>query len=689
MKKLILLLLVSVAFAQQTPNIHLNIPALHTNGWDVLLNSNFTALDNYLSGQSTIPALVTNSLSLTGNGSTTGSWTVGGALNVPLLLPSANVCTDPSRNLTTSGCALGGTVTTLGDFPPLFTVINPTTTPSFQASAFAAHTFYGNNTGGSAVPGAQAIGTGDLPFTYTGNTALIPTVGTYSGATGALLCKDASGNITTTGCSTAGGGAIVGSPGGGVSQTVAQAVSTNLFVNRFEGDKYCDGFGSLQLCHDDLPATGGIMHLPPGTTNVCSLAISKPNVHMVGTGEESTVLACATASAPVITITGDQPFFEDFTVKHITNQPTCPGGDGTATCGDGIQFLGTSSVDRPTFRHVKANFNYNGFALGPVSKGTTIDVLSERNQNHGFVYLFSASRVVMQWSHSNTYSLQNLNDGFHLANTTGVQQTCPQWVATTAYGNGQYGWNVTASSPSGIGVCWFNGVNASTNNNSGIRLDTGAGARSHNIAGFCFSELSGELNDGGAGGTGVVVGWNTTPTNSGVGHGIEITANNDLGGAPNINVSSCVLANNAWSGISVLTNNVTLTGITTFSNGHAVAGSGKQAGLAIGANNTTVSGGTELDSGSITETAGIEIFNSADKPSITGFACNANVTNCLLQTTAPANGYIQNIGRVQWIQKAGAASGSCTNGSFYTNITAGNVTPVLSVCKNSAWVTVN
>lgn len=62
-----------------------------------------------------------------------------------------------------------GTVTSFsaGDLAPLFTTTetNPTTTPAltFTLSNAAAHTFFGNNTGSTAAPGFQAIGTGDLP----------------------------------------------------------------------------------------------------------------------------------------------------------------------------------------------------------------------------------------------------------------------------------------------------------------------------------------------------------------------------------------------------------------------------------------------------------------------------------------------------------------------------------------------
>ncbi len=62
-----------------------------------------------------------------------------------------------------------GTVTSFsaGDLSPLFTTTESTvtTTPalSFSLSNAAAHKFFGNNTGSTAAPGFQSIGTADLP----------------------------------------------------------------------------------------------------------------------------------------------------------------------------------------------------------------------------------------------------------------------------------------------------------------------------------------------------------------------------------------------------------------------------------------------------------------------------------------------------------------------------------------------
>lgn len=49
-----------IVYAQTTPNINFNIPAHGTKNWDVLINSNFSLLDSYLSGHGALPGNLFN-----------------------------------------------------------------------------------------------------------------------------------------------------------------------------------------------------------------------------------------------------------------------------------------------------------------------------------------------------------------------------------------------------------------------------------------------------------------------------------------------------------------------------------------------------------------------------------------------------------------------------------------------------
>lgn len=112
--------------------------------------------------------------------------------------------------LGSGGVPGSGTVTQVnpatdaGTFNPLFTFgfSNQTTTPTlaFTLLTAGAHTVFGNGTGSSAFPSYFTLGTSDLPFTYGGNTTKLATVGATFSGTGAGVCRDASGNLTTSGC---------------------------------------------------------------------------------------------------------------------------------------------------------------------------------------------------------------------------------------------------------------------------------------------------------------------------------------------------------------------------------------------------------------------------------------------------------------------------------------------------------
>ena len=99
-------------------------------------------------------------------------------------------CTGATVTNCGSGGGGSGTVTSFsaGLLSPLFTtsVATSTTTPalSFSLSNASAHKFFGNNTGSTAAPGFQSIGTGDLPdlsATYVPTSRTISTTSPITG----------------------------------------------------------------------------------------------------------------------------------------------------------------------------------------------------------------------------------------------------------------------------------------------------------------------------------------------------------------------------------------------------------------------------------------------------------------------------------------------------------------------------
>lgn len=128
----------------------------------------------------------------------------GAGIITPFTIPQVELC----FNCTGTG---GGGVASVSssNLLPLFnvSVATPTTTPLFQfnAPAAAANQVYGNCTPTSSIPNFCGITVPMLPFTYSGNTTDLATVGNPFTGVGALTCLDANGNLTTAGCIGGGG----------------------------------------------------------------------------------------------------------------------------------------------------------------------------------------------------------------------------------------------------------------------------------------------------------------------------------------------------------------------------------------------------------------------------------------------------------------------------------------------------
>jgi hypothetical protein len=118
--------------------------------------------------------------------------------------------------------------------PGQFTITGSPVTSSGTLTATwanaAAHTFLGNNTAASATPGFQSIGTGDLPFTYSGSTSkLATTTGTLTN--GHCVSIDANGNFVDAGVLGCGGGAGGGTASGSSSEIQFRNSSTGAFAS--------------------------------------------------------------------------------------------------------------------------------------------------------------------------------------------------------------------------------------------------------------------------------------------------------------------------------------------------------------------------------------------------------------------------------------------------------------------------
>lgn len=172
------------------------------------------------------------------DGASVGTVAIGGGSGTLVLYDGTNWRTVSGVG---TGGGGGGSVTQVnpatgvGTLAPLahFGFSNQTTTPllTLTLDNAAAHKFFGNNTGSTAAPDYESIGTGDLPFTYSGNTTKLVT---ESGSITSGNCPqaDASGNLVDSGAPCGGGGSnatsIQGNP---VTSGTLTIPGTGYFLN--------------------------------------------------------------------------------------------------------------------------------------------------------------------------------------------------------------------------------------------------------------------------------------------------------------------------------------------------------------------------------------------------------------------------------------------------------------------------
>lgn len=170
MRNLLLIMLVFCGLGVTqtvTPNLKLNLPARGTQNWDGIINQNFTVLDTFAGTTSALYQGVWVSGAVYSKGQFVQA---SGILYMSLI--NANIGNTPATSPGAWIVVLApGTVTSVsaGNLSPLFTtnVANAGSNPSitFTLSTAAAHSFYGNTTGGTATPGFFNLALGDLPGT--------------------------------------------------------------------------------------------------------------------------------------------------------------------------------------------------------------------------------------------------------------------------------------------------------------------------------------------------------------------------------------------------------------------------------------------------------------------------------------------------------------------------------------------
>jgi hypothetical protein len=319
------------------------------------------------------------------------------------------------------------------------------------------------------------------------------------------------------------------------------------------------------------------------------------------------------------------------TMQHITNTPTCIGGPGTSTCGDGLQILGGSS--RVKLQNNHFNFNYDNLVLGYTSYGDVVNSEFEYAQGDNIYFLMDPTHTTMQWSIRGGLAEQALGNGVNMtcpSAFSGVQSTGPNIYDFTSYANGLSGfrYSCSAATSSGIADVILDGVTSTTNNGSDILLDLGpAGGRNATVR-CVLCELAGQANVG--------AGFaQSTQTPTGVGDGVTVTSSCDATTPPSI---SGVFWENSDAGVNTSCAGTKVSEGDYFHNGLASGATATQSDVEVQASNVSIT-----DNYFRNTTNGLYIV-SGDTPNDIGNVCDSSVTNCKAWATFPPSGFQSWIG---------------------------------------------
>ena len=340
----------------------------------------------------------------------------------------------------------------------------------------------------------------------------------------------------------------------------------------------CDGVtqvgAAIQALLDTVPL-GTQVRLPGGSCMLNQTLTIARSVSLVGAGMDHTYLKQTVATIPVLTVSVINVHVTGLTLMH-TGTPIA-GGDGLV-----VRAPTGASLQAVTIQDVSASWNYRGFVLGCMAYGQVAHVWAQKNNSHGFEFLYEGlpGCGVDQWDILHAISQLNLGAGFFGHNTAYQPGIGPWLTQTVSFGNNQGGYVFQGTPGHGIHDLRLHTTISSADNVHGIYLDTYGNAHLISEPWIESTGTLGDLPQGTAG---------TPSVASQTGHCLEITANNDR----SVSVVGGLYWNCSWSGLALDGAYSQLTGGTTLGNGQALdAALGRRAGVHIGANGVGVSNHT-------------------------------------------------------------------------------------------------
>lgn len=268
--------------------------------------------------------------------------------------------------------------------------------------------------------------------------------------------------------------------------------------------------------------------------------LSANNIKILGESRLLTKIRINNSSLPVFIIGNN---LENIELSNFRIERSVP---ATST-GSGIDCTGVSTGH--TFRELDITGQWNGMTLGETAAGQIINCHIFDNYGNG-IREESGDGTNLVWDIRDSRIYQNNGNGISIEGVGSATDVILGGIDNvySVYNTG-YGLAVTGQSTKRLNSLRLSGGAFSFNGNHGIFLDS-YGAR-HRI-----SEVSANLQ----GSTGTGRGRATTA--SAIGDGINARANN-----LEMNIVGCVASQNAYSGMTVFANLVTLTGNTCTDNG--------------------------------------------------------------------------------------------------------------------------
>lgn len=318
-------------------------------------------------------------------------------------------------------------------------------------------------------------------------------------------------------------------------------------------------------------AASRFVWMPPGTYKITSqLSITQNYQSLIGAGVGLVTITMAHASNVAIKVT-TSPVGLDVGGFTLDRSIAATAG------GTGLDFsavIGTSKVHDLIVQN-----QYIGVKLGPTDYSYMSEVIVQKNYNIGISMTNTAGNGTMQWDLRNVLSQMNDSHGIIFSVTAGpAQAIMGQWNNVTTFANTGYGAAIVGSA--GVPVHdlrvtdGFFGSDAS----GGLYLETYG--RQHCIRN-CFTEIAGTI----------ATGRTLTTAASGVGRGVEITANN-----VQVQISNHTSSGNSQQGLVSSATNTQINGGTFINNG-ANGTAGTALGVSIVAGRGTVVGITSGNTG--------------------------------------------------------------------------------------------